>query len=111
MTFDPFEIVVVPFPFTDKAAAKRRPALVVSSSAFNDAHEQLILAMITTKGRWPSDVPLKDWQAAGLNVPCRVRMKLFTLDQPLVLKRLGMLSNDDRSAIQSAIRFHLAIGL
>ncbi len=30
MTYDTFDVVVVPFPFTDRSAAKRRPALVVS---------------------------------------------------------------------------------
>ena len=37
--------MVVPFPFTDRQAAKRRPALIVSFARFNDAHEQAILAM------------------------------------------------------------------
>jgi mRNA interferase MazF len=76
VTFEPFAVVVVPFPFTDRPAAKRRPALVVSASEFNDAHGQVILAMITTARRsdWPSDVPLRDWRKAGLTTQCRVRL-------------------------------------
>ena len=42
--------MVVPFPFTDRQAAKRRPALIVSSPRFNDAHEQAILAMTAAAG-------------------------------------------------------------
>ncbi len=33
--YSPGEVVIVPFPFTDRQAAKRRPAVVCSSSASN----------------------------------------------------------------------------
>lgn len=60
MTFDALDVVVVPFPFTDRQTSKRRPALVVSSTDFNDAHEQSILAMITSVSvSWPSDVAIQ----------------------------------------------------
>ena len=72
MTFEAFEVVVVPFPFTDRRAAKRRPAVIVSSTDFNETHEESILAMITsTKSGWSSDISLQDWREAGLNVPCK----------------------------------------
>jgi hypothetical protein len=29
--FDPFDVVVVPFPYADRLAEKRRPALVISN--------------------------------------------------------------------------------
>jgi len=104
-TFEPFEVVVVPFPFTDRAATRRRPALVVSSRGFIDSHDQLILAMITSaKGNdWPSDVPLNDWRAARLSVPCRVRFKLFTLVKTLIVRRVGSLANDDRESVREAL--------
>lgn len=107
----PYRVVVVPFPFVDRAVARRRPALVVSSEPFNDAHPAVALAMITTAraSDWPSDVVLKDWQAAGLKVACRVRFKLFTLDVELVLEQLGELSARDRRRVASGLRNTLAV--
>ncbi|MBF0195885.1 MAG: hypothetical protein HQL71_15100 [Magnetococcales bacterium] len=32
VTYDVYDVVVVPFPFTDRSTSKRRPALVLSSS-------------------------------------------------------------------------------
>ena len=104
MTFESLDVVVVPFPFTDRQAAKRRPALIISSANFNRAHEQSILAMITSAGGdWPSDVAIQGWRDAGLNVPCKVRFKLFTLDDTLIIRKLGTLSRRDGEAVKKAL--------
>lgn len=109
MTFDALDVVVVPFPFTDRETSKRRPALVVSSLDFNDAHEQSILAMITSvRVPWPSDVTIQDWHGAGLNVPCKVRFKLFTVDDGLIVRRIGSLSTQDARAVRKALSRVLA---
>jgi len=34
--YEPWDVVVVPFPFTERAGTKRRPALVLSKKAFNE---------------------------------------------------------------------------
>ena len=111
MDFEPFDVVVVPFPFTDKVGAKRRPALVLSTPAFNGSHDQVILAMITSarQSDWPSDVVLEQWGDAGLSTACRVRFKLFTLDRELILKRVGGLAAGDKARVQSALSGGFAI--
>ena len=112
MTFKAFDVVAVPFPFTDRDAAKRRPALVISNESFNQQHNQIVLAMITTaiENIWPSDVSLTNWQKAGLKVACRFRLKLFTLDQTLVLKIIGHLSSKDVKSIQAVLAEFIDIG-
>ena len=110
MTFEPFDVVVVPFPFTDRESERRRPALLVSSPEFNATHDQSILAMITSAGGdWPSDVAIRDWRKAGLSVPCKVRLKLFTLDTTLILRRTGALSERDAEAVRDGLCRFLAV--
>ena len=98
MAFEQWQVVVVPFPFTDKAARRRRPALVVSRpDALGARIGHSVLAMITSAGhsRWPLDVPVSDLAGAGLPAPSVVRMKFFTLDDRLVERGVGTLCPDD----------------
>ena len=110
MTYDGHDVVVVPFPFRERGASKRRPALVVSSTSFNASHDQLVLAMITTATRtsWVSDVPITDLAVAGLPHTSVVRLKLFTLEVSLVLRRLGRLAGADARAVAASLAGNLA---
>ncbi|AFZ50383.1 type II toxin-antitoxin system PemK/MazF family toxin [Dactylococcopsis salina] len=105
--YNQFEVVVVPFPFTDRNAAKRRPALILSeANAFNTTIGHSVMAMITTATHtpWPLDVPIQDLATAGLRVPSIIRMKLFTLDHGLVLKKVGSLSLLDQIAVKKSLQ-------
>lgn len=100
MIFEAGDVVVVPFPFTDRQASKRRPALVLSDAGhFSMGHT--VLAMITSRGLpgWPLDVPIQDGPAAGLSAPSVVRMKLFTLDNRLILRKAGALAGRDAQSV------------
>jgi mRNA interferase MazF len=110
-TCRPWDIVVVPFPFVGGDGAKRRPALVISSEAFGPSGHA-VLAMITTSTRrtWPGDLELADLGDAGLDRPCILRLKLFTLDQRLILRTIGRLSARDRKRVGGSLRRFLAIG-
>jgi mRNA interferase MazF len=100
------DVVVVPFPFTDVPAAKRRPALVISQAeTFGGLCGHGVMAMITSaKNRpWPLDVEIEDLDTAGLPVSSVVRMKLFTLDLRLVLRTAGRLSSEDMGRVSAAL--------
>lgn len=105
MTFEPGDVVVVPFPFTDRKSAKRRPALVLSSAAkFDIGHS--VLAMITSRDNapWPLDTAIEDGRVAGLRAPSVVRMKLFTLDNRLILRKAGSLSAIDAKSVATNLK-------
>ncbi len=109
--FAPCEVVVVPFPFTDRDASKRRPAIILSSAAFNQASGHAVMAMVTSANQsaWPGDVTLADLAVAGLTSPCIARLKLFTLDLRFVIRKAGRLSQADCQAVQSAWAHNLAV--
>lgn len=109
--YEPGDLVVVPFPFTDSTATKRRPALVLSNSEFNQANGHLVLVMITSAKHsiWTGDVKLQDWRGAGLPQASVVRLKLFTLDVRFVLRKLGRLSASDEGLVGESLKHHLSL--
>jgi mRNA interferase MazF len=107
VTCDAFDVVTVPFPFTDRTASKRRPAVVMSRPVtLGERAGHAVLAMITSAGGtpWPLDVPVQDRTSAGLAVDCVVRMKLFTLDHALVVRKIGRLGRPDQARVRAALR-------
>ncbi|MDQ2962007.1 MAG: type II toxin-antitoxin system PemK/MazF family toxin [Pseudomonadota bacterium] len=106
-SFERYDVVRVPFPFTDRQAEKNRPALVISeAAAFNRPAGHSVMAMITSAEHapWPLDVPISDLKTAGLPAPSLVRFKLFTLDHRLVRGKLGRLGGKDQAKTQKSLR-------
>jgi len=106
MTYEPFDVVVVPFPFTDSSRTKRRPALVLSQKTnFGAVIEHSVLAMITSEKNepWPLDVAIKNRKQSGLTAPSIVRMKLFTLDNRFILRKIGRLAKSDQMQVKGSL--------
>ena len=105
MISEAWDVVVVPFPFSERPGTKKRPALVLSRPSFNKAGHTA-LTMITTRAHrpWPGDVEIERLEQAGLPLPCIVRLKLFTIDNRLLMTRLGSLSPVDRRRVATALR-------
>jgi mRNA interferase MazF len=100
------DIVLVPFPFTDQTAAKRRPAIVVSSDAYHRDRRDVILMAVTSQAR-PGlgfgESAVESWKDAGLLKPSVVKPILATVDRVLILRKLGTLHDDDREAVRRAL--------
>ena len=83
------EVVVIPFPRTDPAGGKRRPALVIEDLPGPD----LILCQITSRAHADAySVPLdtSDCERGELSQPCFIRpQRLFTLEHHLILHSIG----------------------
>jgi mRNA interferase MazF len=106
MIYEPFDVVVVPFPFTDSAQTKKRPALVLSqTSNFGNKIGHSVLAMITSKKNtpWPLDCEIMNKKKSGLTAPSVVRMKLFTLDNRFIIRTIGQLSDNDQKMVKQSL--------
>lgn len=106
VTFNPFDVVIMPFPFADRRGAVVRPAIILTAFAgFGDESGIAIAAMITSAKRsnWPFDVPIGDMASAGLSLPCVIRMKLNAVDYSLMDQKIGELAEVDRKALSIAM--------
>ncbi len=67
-----WDVVVVPFPFTERADAKRRPALALSTTAFNESgHTVLATITSTTHPHGPEIPTLRHLSRPASTYPAR----------------------------------------
>jgi len=103
---DAWDIVKVPFPYTNRPVQQFRPALVISSISATSAPHLLWVLMITSAENrfWPGDIFITDLGEAGLPAPSIVRTtKIATMDKK-VASRIGRLAKKDRNQIIGQIR-------
>ena len=104
----PGDVALVRFPFTELAAAKKRPALLLARTVRSPRNRLATVAMITSQVEalaLVGDVALADWKAAGLLHPSLLRLaKIAMIDEDLVDKRLGHLSERDLASARGAFR-------
>ncbi len=105
------EVVLVPFPFTDQTGLKRRPAVILSTEAYNTRRNDIIIAPVTsnlTTGQ-VDDVVLTDWAAAGLLKPSVVKAILGTIAPSLIRRRMGTITAADLASVERT--FATVLGL
>jgi mRNA interferase MazF len=95
------DIVLIPFPFTNQSAAKRRPAVVISAAHYNVVRPDVILMAVTSQlHAGDFEIGIANWEAAGLVKPSAVKPIVATIEQSLVIRRLGCLTPEDCQALR-----------
>jgi len=100
------DVILVPFPFSDQTAAKKRPAIIVSSDTYNSVSQDIVIMAITGQIRGHIGIGeflIMDWQGAGLLKPSAVKAAISTIEQRLVVRILGWLSSKDLSTLHKAL--------
>jgi len=100
------EIWLAEIPFTSGVASKLRPVLVL----WEDAADVVVAAVTKATPRSLSDVSLQDWITEGLVVASTVRLsRLDCLEQALLRRRLGTISQADGSRVKAAWSQHVQL--
>lgn len=97
------DVVVLPFPFSDLSATKKRPALIVADLTGDD----LILCQITSEARHDEYAIIltnKEFQQGSLNQTSMIRPnKLFTADKTLISYKIGTLKQNKIKEVEERI--------
>src|SRR2546423_2002971 len=92
------DVVLLPIPFTNLNTLKVRPAIVLGRNG-SDLFLVPVSSVLSN-----TDFPIKDWRAAGLNVPCGVKAQVSTVEEGFVVKIVGAITNADRVILDERLR-------
>lgn len=108
-SFKVWDVVKVPFPYTDRPVRQCRPALVIAADGLEQAHGLLWVLMITSASNrgWPSDVDISDINLAGLPTASLIRTAKIATIKARDAETLGKLSRQDRLKVQKRLSEHL----
>jgi mRNA interferase MazF len=91
-------VVLLPIPFTNLTSRKVRPAVVIGRNG-NDLFLVPISSVLTN-----TNFLIQEWKAAGLNVPSGIKAQLATIEEKLVVKIVGKLTEADSKILDSKLR-------
>ena len=97
------DVVLLPLPFSDLTSRKVRPAIVIGRNGAD-------LFLVPISSVLPNtDFPIKEWRAAGLNVPSGVKAQIATVEERLVVKLVGTLTAADQQTLVKRLRSWLQL--
>ena len=102
------DILLIPIPFTDLQAIKRRPVLVLSNDNYNKMFDDIVVAAITSNvqmKQYSVMIEASDIQEGLLKQTSIVRAdKIYTLNKQIILKRFGRLKAEKYTVVINAIQ-------
>jgi mRNA interferase MazF len=102
-----WQVVLVPFPYSDRLAEKRRPALIVSNTLLREEFDLVWVVMITSAAnpRWTCDVEISNLRVAGLPAPSIIRpAKLATIESARIVRRIGTIDQEIQNRVAEYFR-------
>lgn len=100
------DIVLVNFGFSEGVGFKKRPALVVSSEAYNTNRQEVIILAVTSNidRLFLGDTKIIQWKEAGLLYPSLVTGIMRTIKSDMIFRKIGEISQVDLNKVNENIR-------
>ena len=88
-----------------------RPALVVSTDAYRQGRQKVVVAAITSNypPAQPGDILIERWPEAGLLGPSLVTGVLLTVAPERLVRSLGALSSEEMAEVERSLRLSLLL--
>ena len=104
--YAPGEVIVVPFPYSDQFAEKRRPALVVSNAkVHSQGYVWVVMITSALHSRRPNDLEISDLTRAGLSSPSIVRpAKITNVEPSRIIRRAGQLKPEQADIVFDMVK-------
>lgn len=106
MAYNFGDVILVNFPFSSNLGFKKRPAVVISKSNFNDKKEDIVLLAITsqTDNLTVGEALINDWKNAGLVKPSAFKSVVFTVEKIHIDKTIGALTEKDKNTLLNCLK-------
>jgi mRNA interferase MazF len=104
--YDPGDVVLVNFVFSDESGVKQRPALILSTARYHRSRQEAIVAAITSNVTrlLVGDCKVRAWREAGLLYPSVVTGIVRTVKQDMISRKLGTLAASDLQTVKRKLR-------
>lgn len=101
------DIILIPVPFTDLTSQKKRPAVIISTTAYNEKNDDIVVVALTSNVEdrdFSIILTTEDLEQGSLKVTSMIRAdKIYTLSKSIVLKTFGQVKPDILPKIRDAV--------
>lgn len=106
MSYSKNDVILVNYPFSDLSSTKVRPAIIINAPSTSKDYFIVPLSS-RTENLLTGEFILQDWQKAGLNVRSIVKRGIFTIQDTLIIKKIGTLTLEDSKKLEQSLKLWL----
>jgi mRNA interferase MazF len=103
MKYNQREIVLVPFPYSDLTALKKRPVIILSNNDYNENHQDVVVAAITSNEFIDDYSVILDDESLDYGILPEKSViklgKLFSINKSKIIKKFSIVKSEKYAEI------------